>query len=121
VPAVFAAVAVEAVAIFTVSAPAAAKASDCLAISEGNWGAAEAVVDAAAPAFAVSAELNHGSFGADLQPIAPPPITKAKLNVRILTRMASVPSNRVLFALGPSWSSWAKRELVRAARYGCLD
>jgi hypothetical protein len=68
-----------------------------LAISDGNFGAVAAVVDAAAPAFAVSAELNQGSFGADLQPIVLLPITRAKLNVRTVTRMASVPSNRVLF------------------------
>jgi hypothetical protein len=87
-----------AVVIFTGSAPA-AKASDCLAISAGNCGAVEAVVAAAAPAFALSAELNHGNLGADLQPIALLPITRAKLNVKTLTRMASVPSNRLLFAL----------------------
>jgi hypothetical protein len=40
-----------------------------------------------------SAELNQGNLGADLQPNALPAIPRAKLNVRILTRMASLPSN----------------------------
>jgi hypothetical protein len=44
--------------------------SVCLAISEGNCGAVDAVVAASAPAAALSAVLNHGSLGADLQPIA---------------------------------------------------
>lgn len=94
-PAVLAVVVAGAVVIFTGSAPA-ANASDCLAISEGCLGGTEAVVAAAAPALAVSAELNQGSFGADLQPIALLPTTRAKLNVRTLTRMASVPSKLVL-------------------------
>ena len=92
VAAALAVVAAGAVVIFTGSV--ADRPSVCLAISEGSWGAVDAVVDVAAPAAALSAVLNHGSFGADLQPIALQLITRAKLNVITLTRMASVPSNR---------------------------